>query len=324
LLVPDASALVLYLLSPWALGMAYRSLGPVRVLGHAIYRARFGDMRSRTLPEAWEAIADRVLSDRAFRTRKYDAYLPPPPSATAATRRSASEDSSSPSPVAILFLPGAGVESVAYSRVASMLSDAGFPVAVVSAEPMRIASPDLGYDARYLKSVMDDFERRVRRRQHQQRANAPSSSALEPTFQWVGVGHSLGSFTLSHVAEQLGLSTLVFWGSAPFVRALADISQQHRPQQGAGQRPGIRVRVVQGTNDVVVRMVSTPEATAEYWRRLPGPREEIERVIEGGTHANFASYASAWSAREEAGISRREQHERAVALTVEFLNENGG
>jgi len=283
-------------LSATALYCRSRLWEPVRDLGTAWYFSRYV-IRSTTLPEAWECLADRVAQRRAYRSGRYDAYLPSVPK-----RSDGAVD-------AVLFLPGAGVEDVAYARVAAKLSDEGYVVVVVSAEPMRMASPDMGYTARYCRRIMRQVENQQRQ---QQQNNGAEQNTKE--WQWYGAGHSLGSFTLTHIAQELGLGKLVFWGCAPFVESMKDISD------AAAE---LKVRVVQGTDDVVVRTFSTPEKTAEYWKRLPGTRQDVERVIVGGTHSGFASYQSSSSfAKNETGsISRHEQHRQVVRYTVEFLSE---
>jgi hypothetical protein len=232
-------------------------------------------LRSVVLDEAYDCWSERIACQRARRTRQYDVYVPP----TTTPQASSKLDS------AILFLPGAGVATASYACPASMLSDCGYTVLVVSAEPLRMASTHFGYTAGYLKKLQ---------------ANFPSVK------RWILMGHSLGAFTAGSAVRALQVKQLVWWATAPFLDYVPDLSQAD----------DMHVLVVQATKDLVVETFSTPETTIEFWKRLPATTTRV--YIKGGTHAGFASYRSSWK-QEEMDISRQEQHRQAVRATVDFL-----
>lgn len=283
LLLPAPDRLVVpYLLSPWTLAMAYRASQPIRNVIEAT--AAVHKMRSETLPEAFQMLADRIATQRAYRTRKYDVYLPPPPALSTDVR-----------PMdAILFVPGAAVQDVAYAIPTALLSDLGYLVVVLSAEPLRMASIDFGFHANYVRRI--------------QRAVGKRHATIG---EWFGVGHSLGSFTLTHIAPDVGFRRVVFWGAAPFIKAMGNLRDV----------ANLDVLVIQGSKDVVFDLVAQTtnltEAKAQYWNRLPPTSKE--HVIEGGTHSGFASYSSRMEVGLQDVLPRDQQHQIVVQMTADFL-----
>ena len=240
--------------------------------------------RSPANMEAWSVLSERIAQQRAYRTRRYDVYLPPSLQAGRARE-------------ALLFLPGFGVEHVAYAEPAARLADAGFVVVVVSAEPLRVASKELGFASSKMKHIQYSVCRQL---------GAPLS--------WSVMGHSLGSFTATHVAVQLDIPRIVLWGSAPMDDLIADLSSMSNNK---------RVLIVQGSDDKVIEFMVPDEEvrrkqTEHFYRKLP--KETITKIIEGGNHRGFGNYTPAFSI-ESPGISRNEQWSQAVAITVDFLRK---
>lgn len=240
--------------------------------------------RSPANVEAWRVLSERITQRRAYRTRRYDVYLPPSlePARTLE---------------AILFLPGFGAEHVAYAEPASGLADAGFVVVLLSAEPLRVASKELGFASfSKIKCIQHDVCKRL---------NVPLS--------WSVMGHSLGSFTATHLAMNLNIPRIVMWGAAPMDQLIADLSTTLNK----------RVMVIQGSNDKVIEFMVPDEKvrkkqTENFYRKLP--KETSLKSIEGGNHNGFANYTPAFSI-ESPGMPRKEQHAQAVALTVDFLRK---
>lgn len=250
-------------------------------MGQALHKIRDAkhnlvQRQSTTLADALLTFRDALEQGRAVMTRKYILFVPP----TSPTQQSHPETAPG-----ILFLPGAGVEAVAYAGPAAMLSDLGYVVCVVQSEPTRMCSIEFGYSSGYLQSLMK------------------SVKGLSQVEKWHLVGHSLGGFTATHVASDLSIDKICHWGAAPFWQALNDVSQTD-----------LRILVIQADNDSIVRAFGSSEAVKKFWNLLPSSSQE--RVIPG-THCGFASYES-HSFPEETD-SRAQQQAEAVRLTHEFL-----
>lgn len=277
------------LFSIWSVAWLWRGTTGIRtILQKTFLFSRWSEIlglkstRSPANAEAWSVLSGRITQQRAYRTRRYDVYLPP-----SLHRGRALE--------AILFLPGFGVEHVAYAESAARLADAGFVIVVVSAEPLRVASKELGFASSKIK----DIQHKV-------------CKQLDTPLSWSVMGHSLGSFTATHVSLQLDIPRIVMWGSAPLDDLIADLSMSNK-----------RVLVIQGSNDKVIEFMVPDDQvrqkqTENFYRKLP--KETITVVIQGGNHNGFGNYTPAFSI-ESPGVPRSEQHSQAVALTVDFLRK---
>jgi pimeloyl-ACP methyl ester carboxylesterase len=258
-----------------------------------------------------------VESGRVYRTRRYDVYLPPPAPAGTSASTSTSNHSH-----AILFLPGAGVEHVAYSAPATLLSNAGYTVVVVSAEPLLMGLPELGTTVSAMRRIQQAVERRHYHSAFPSKRAARKNTGITPRLKmtWALLGHSMGSFTACQLAEEFCKSNMgdteanskvVMWGSAPFIDYLPDLSGQQR----------LPILVVQGSRDVIIQAFGTEELTKLFWQRLP--EDSAELVLAGGTHSGFANYLALRPQREEDGINNNEeQHRQAVQATVDFLQKD--
>lgn len=275
------------LYSIWSLAWFWKGTTGIRaVLYKTFLFSRWPEMlglkstRSPATVEAWRVLSERMTQQRAYRTRRYDAYLPPYLQPSRAVE-------------AILFLPGFGVDHVAYAESAARLSDAGFVVVVLSAEPLRVASTELGFASAKIKDIQYNVCRR-----------------LDVPLSWSAMGHSLGSFTATHVSLQFDIPRVVMWGSAPMDDLIADLSTSNK-----------RVLIIQGANDKVIEFMVPDEEdrrkqTEKFYNKLP--KETTTKLIQGGNHSGFGNYTPAFSI-ESPGMSRSEQHSQAVALTVAFL-----
>jgi predicted Rdx family selenoprotein len=315
---PD-SLLIPYMMSPWTLGLIWRASPAIRNIWSGVEQVL--SMQAITQVAAWQSLVDGVESGRVYRTRRYDVYLPPPLTNTAAATTAASKPQH-----AILFLPGGGVQHVAYSSPATLLSNAGYLVVVVSAEPLRMGLPELGTTVAAMRRIQQTVERR-----HAfpitTTTTAPTTTIPHQKMTWALLGHSMGSFTACQLAEEFCKSNMgdddddtststrtysnkvVMWGSAPFVDYLPDLSGHQR----------LPILVVQGSRDAIIEAFSTVELTKEFWQRLP--EDTAEQVVAGGTHSGFADYVSLWTKKEEGGIPNEEQHRQAVQATVDFLQK---
>jgi len=288
-------------------------------------------MHGKTHASAWERLAERITTGRAYRTRQYDVLLPqtsPSPKGAAVpeaqtTTTTACEQRRQE---AILFLPGSGVEHTAYAEPALLLSDQGFVVVVVLAEPHRNASIVMGFDAAYMKQIQSSVEQQVGKKQVE-------STTPRCRWSWSVLGHSLGSFTMTHLAATMpGLNRVIMRGSAPFLAHVCDLSAAIDKHMLA----------VQGSHDRVIDMLCAAAHTAaaaqmdgnkknsvdednddvdlmqQFYRKLP-PHTTTVRTVPGGTHSGFASYTSAWKTEIVTDTTPQQQHAQAVLWTVEFL-----
>jgi hypothetical protein len=271
----------------WSLGCAWVGSEGLRKV---VYQMRQWStaIQSPARPDAWKLLADRIAMERAYRSRRYDVYLPV----------EASDDSgTTPGPKeAILLIPGFGVEHTAYAGVAAGLSDRGFLVVVVSAEPLRVPWMNLGCGAVRMRHIQGQVTRKY-----------PSVKS------WSLVGHSMGSFTATHLAPELDIHRIVFWASAPLAWLL-------NPKLLSA---GVRILVIQVSNDPIVELMIPDKdkqkaLTKQYYEILPA--DTTVRVIEGGTHGGFASYKSK-NISETQSISLEKQFETTVDWTAEFVNQ---
>jgi alpha-beta hydrolase superfamily lysophospholipase len=263
-----------------------------------------------------------VESGRVYRTRRYDVYLPPP--APARTTYTPVFTTTTTTTNAILFLPGMGVEQVAYSVPATMLSNAGYTVVVVSAEPLLYGLPAVGTNVSSMRRIQRGIEQRHYhssfrfKRAAGKKSSKTSTPSRQPKMTWALLGHSLGAFTVCQLAEEFCKSSdttkanlkVVLWAVAPFIGFLPDLSGHQR----------LPVLVVQGSRDDIIETFATEELTKQFWQRLPEDAAEV--VVVGGTHSGFANYASLWTKKEKGGISNEEQQRQAVRATVDFLQKN--
>jgi hypothetical protein len=323
-------AAIPYALSPWALYHLYYSCKPIFALAAQVvaFRTVF---RSRLLDEAVVELGRRIRQNRARRCPLYDLYLPPPPPLP-----SPALPASSDRETWVLFLPGAGVSPVAYSRPAAMLSDAGMCVVVVNTEgTLRLSSHHVGYTTERCRSIqlLALSQKPFSLSQRQARAAG---------VRWVGVGHSMGCFTLSHLDwKELQLEKVAFWGISPlFVQDLADLSSLPLPSSSPGAPPPLLI--VQGSDDALNRIAAStnPDLERQFYAKLPSMSENASAsvldaatsatplahvaMVEGGTHRGFASYESRLLAEPQGDGQRARQQRRAVDLTVEFILRKDG
>lgn len=236
-------------------------------------------------------------SHRAYRTYAYDVYLPP------------WDVVESKEFEFILFLPGAFVEHVAYSQPAALLSDHGYIVIVMSSEPLGIVDMHLPqFSVSNIQRIQQEIEMKYVK-QH----NTTTRSVNNNQCRWILMGHSMGSLTCTKLITFFpNIKQIVLWGSAPFLDYMGNLSHMT-------MEDGLRVLVVQGTKDEVIRCYCTPEMTQEYWKRLPSSITTLHE-IDDGTHQGFGNYIRLNKYDNEIDcMPVHEQHTIAVQVTVEFL-----
>lgn len=189
---------------------------------------------------------------------------------------------------ALLFFPGACVPQACYAQVAAQMSDNGLVVVVVSMEPVTMPSAGLGADAPPMRRIMQQVDKNY----------------LPYPAQWSLGGHSFGAFAAMRLALELDPSCVVLWGSGPFPDATTDVSTLDRP-----------VLVVQGSNDNMAK--HTPESWEAFLKQLPP--DTTRKVIQGGTHNQFASYANNPAVDGIPGMTKEQQHQEVATATSKFI-----
>lgn len=263
-------------------------------------------------------ISQRVRSGRAKRRRGvYDLYLPQ----NDKLRIKRGRETLVPS---LILFPGFGIHHSAYAEVAARISDSGIAVAVVSLEPLRLAHEALG-------GGIDDVRRIIRLAGED--VSRYYNNYSELIIEWSVGGHSMGGYNSLQLAEailieqetpsvvlknkksvsQIGLD-IVVWAAGNLVDIV--------PKLRINKRPPLRVLILNGTNDGIVRM--DPKLKRKLLSKLPKSTTEM-RTIKGANHSGFASYDAAskksttFSFNGERTITLNEQHEEVCSQTVRFI-----
>ena len=288
--------LIPYLLSPLTLHILNRGAKSFAKVATTLRLSRM----STQLPESWASLSEYIHDKRVYRKRLYDVYLPPHRFAEneSLSRSNDSVAVNRSTQSAILFFPGLGVPYTAYARAAHGLSNKGHLVVVVSGEPWRVVSEKIKHGPRF---VNRQIIRRVEK-QHPQ------------ISEWYLVGHSLGCFTASHMVNHLDsniVKGMVMWGVAPFWQSVNDLSNC----------TNVPVRMVQGSEDIIVRMTDNEQNRREMWKRMPPTFDPEKHVytIKNGTHCGFADYLSGMEQFREPVDNSHRQQEAAADLTHAFI-----
>jgi hypothetical protein len=251
--------------------------------------------RQHALPSAIEGMKIRIASNRAYRTRRYDVYLPPSPSSLT-TRSNANAQSYTQK--AVVMLPGALVPHSSYSELAGRLSDIGLLVVVTSLEPCLLANQNLGADIGSIRRIM-------RKIQKQQKFN---------NMEWILMGHSMGALGAMRLYDQFHkqqsdkkIRDLVLLGVAPFINECTDLSHYNNSTE-------TRILLIQACDDDLVELME--DRKEELYINFPVDTT-VRRDIWGATHHGFASYND-----DDGKITRQEQQQQVCDLVQDFLKED--
>jgi hypothetical protein len=237
---------------------------------------------------------------RAYRTRRYDIYLPPEPV-------EANEERSGQ---ALLLLPGALIDHESYSEIAGRLSDAGILVVVLSLEPFRMASKYLGQTS---TKVLVRVTKQI--------------SKLYPHFQkWSVAGHSFGGYRVAEliatnddISSRLPFQNFILWAS-PAVHQLLALTSPAEKQR-------IRLLSIQGERDPTRFMMGGDDNLGKILEAFPHAREV---VLKGACHSQFGSYhptnhtnePNHWTHQDVATISRQDQLDQVGNFTLNFMKSD--
>ena len=324
--VTSTRLMLIALISPWCIQCFYQLYDQITTL-LVSFRTQMTS-RSLTLARATDALKLRIRHRRAYRTSRYDVYLPPSLTSISEKKNGAYVDTQALR--ALFFIPGALVPHEAYSEVAARLSDKGFVVAVMSLEPLRLAGCHFGTNLASVKQIIDGVTGKI----FDHLMNVPEGMDNElpiKSIEWTLIGHSMGAFaatqlfreSLYHPNEKTEKSEsnwnitlgkkLVLWGVAAMLNSVTDLSAEGDAQ----------ILILQGTNDEFVEMMQSKEDELEAF--FP-PSTRTEHIT-GGTHEGFASYTSMFNngttknnenTRKSIPLDR--QHKQACDATVRFLS----
>lgn len=249
--------------------------------------------RMPALEEAAKLHQHRVRFERIVIQKKYDLYLPVSTSSLHASRLKK---------VGFIYIPGALIDHVAYSSVATQLSDKGLVVAVLNLEPTRLAT-DESASAEDISKIIEEISVRC------------------GVLDWVLGGHSLGALRACTIIqehhESLGISKLVLMGMYNAYRC--DLSQMP-----------VNVLVIHASEDGF--KCTSEEAKNEFQTKMPPAQcssssssaggSAVYKIIQGGNHTSFASYPHQTFPKIDGKrlITLEEQHKYCVDWIFEFLS----
>eukprot|EP00534_Pseudo-nitzschia_fraudulenta_P009116 CAMPEP_0201152438 /NCGR_PEP_ID=MMETSP0851-20130426/13109_1 /ASSEMBLY_ACC=CAM_ASM_000631 /TAXON_ID=183588 /ORGANISM="Pseudo-nitzschia fraudulenta, Strain WWA7" /LENGTH=453 /DNA_ID=CAMNT_0047429455 /DNA_START=378 /DNA_END=1739 /DNA_ORIENTATION=+ len=343
---------VVSFVSPWCVQCFYQLFFQLSVLLESI-RA-IAKNRSSTLTRATDALKLRIRHQRAYRTRRYDVYLPTSLAGESESDQTSSDSNNDSKTLrGLLFLPGASVSHEAYSEVAARLSDEGFLVAVVSLEPLRLALNHLGTSVESVKRVIETISSQIHAHalaEIQQRDDNYTASTLPEevlpaqTLEWTLIGHSMGSFAAMKLLSEFFSEQHV--GNNPKQREIVVRRRSNSSSNNSSSKTfsvlignklvmwgaaafvdaatdlsgyeKSRVLVVQGTKDKFVELMRSRHD--EFLSYFPPTNTQTERIA-GGTHEGFGSYDPSFKFGDEDDehVSIDWQHKKACDATVRFL-----
>lgn len=277
LLLPLVIPIVCFLLGQTMIGgilIVFYSIAVSVVLFKASTHSRYAPRTEKDARASLSTLQFRFGQVRAKRTNDYDLYLPPGQKDTIQC--------------ACLLIPNEQVDRLAYSCIASKISDEGILVVVQNTEPHCLPCTLVGSGFEEISDIQRKVEQDYKIKE------------------WAIGGHGVGSIPASLLAERLGIQKLVIWGACPFWNI--DLSASK-----------LAVLVVIGSNDGYWTNMSD-EVRKKFKSMLP-PRNEKSvfiEMIQGGNHAGFAHYGPI-PGDGELSIRLEEQQKKASHLTALFL-----
>jgi hypothetical protein len=268
---------------------------------------------------ASHVLRERIRSGRALRNHNFDLYLPPASTAMQETLppqiEGKVENIQRENAKGLILLPGAYVDHTAYAPVAAMLSDAGVAVAVVSMEPMRLATQWLGASLSTINQVAQRATAMVGERS--------SQGGAKRNVSWYIGGHSLGAYAAMNIVKNLeqvkqssprraktvnlASTRLIVWAAGSFHDLIPDLTSCH----------DLQVLFIFGANDLTA--VPSKENFQYARSRMPEKRVHFG-TIPGANHNGFAAYQSNPTFDGVRTIALDKQHHDVAKLTSAFLS----
>jgi hypothetical protein len=255
--------------------------------------------RQEALPEVVALLQDRIKQGRAFRTADCDVYLVPADRRKSGGIPTQRQCDKTIIDCALLFIPGALVESAVYANVAAKLSDRGVLVVVVNTEPYRMPSTLVDITEERITSIISYVNERYRIKE------------------WAIGGHSMGTTAAACLVERLHMSKLIFWGTS--VLKAVDLSKTN-----------LQLLAVHASNDGYYTSKSERQLDQFHSVLPPGAGDEdlfpskgrtTICMIQGGNHCGFGHYnpSTFYCKDGERSITLEEQHRQIVEVTSTFL-----
>lgn len=270
--------------SPFAIGTINENIPTVIALGSIL--SNWITYRVDADSGAKEMILERMKCNRMKRSSRFDVYMP----------NTAIDNFPSKSTIkGLILLPGAYVDHSAYSLTAAKLSDRGILVAVMSMEPLRLASPYLGADPSDVRRVM--------RKASQYALDYKCRRYVE----WSIGGHSAGGYAAMTLAHRVKAKKLVIWAAGTIPDLLVDLKQRQ-----------IDVLAIFGSKDNFAHL--TRKSKKNFLSKMPQSRTVL-RIIKGANHAGFGCYNPSPPFSEPKFLCLEKQHEITASITANFLKD---
>jgi hypothetical protein len=317
---PVKNVAAITLLSPYTIAIFHEQIMPQ--INIFMNRMRmWKKLRVQPDNDAIRCLEDSIATNEAIRNNLFDVYFPPP-SLSLSSSNENMNDKHEKAQKGLLLLPGAFIDHTSYSTIASKIAKKGLIVAVLSMEPLRLALRGLGADTSDLKRAMQIIEREWIIRSNDRSANTKFNSTINSGIEWSIGGHSAGAYgamRLSSSLKKLLVNKwkrqtklkIVIWAAGNIERYVPDLSKYKEDMEAL---------VILGSNDPYCNFLSNNSNTALlsiFISRLP-PMSKC-KMVEGGTHNNFASYSGPVEFNGVPGISKEKQHELIADATAKFI-----
>lgn len=285
---PSRSLFALCWFAALALGL------PVSAFGALLWTASksMSVQRQESFETSKNELEKLVSDGRARRRKGYYLYLP---------LQSETKINESRDVMGLILIPGALVDPVAYSVIASRLSDRGLVVAVVDTEPFRAPTVISGVGHCNIAEIMEDVL-------------TTDYGEATTIKEWAIGGHSMGALCAHSLLTEMKplITKLVLWGT---IRSKA---AARKPLKDDAET---EVLVLVGSED--------PFYSKEDWKRLRDelpkrPGATIFHEIDGGNHSGFVHYGPQTFPKRDGDrtITLDKQQSIAVRETVNFLFGN--
>jgi len=323
---------ILSLISPLSLDVFFNCVRPI--VFQVLQRFKVVlQSRKRADHSTRVQLREKIKEGRVLQRHSYDLYLPP--------KEESSDDATTDSNhiKCLLLFPGFGINHSAYADVASLISQYGIPVAVVSLEPLRLAHAKLGGSIqdvrRILKSAGRDVAKYYKQHDNDKSKEKDNESVI---LEWDVGGHSMGGYNSLQLAsvvqqsdeQQLTIklsqnngsisrigSQIAVWGAGNLVYSVPNLQKSTSDAESS-----LRVLLLLGSNDDIAKFTSHRQKR-DLLRKLP--RRSKMQTIKGANHSGFASYdeaskkSSTFSLNGIRDISLKDQQEETARRTADFL-----
>jgi len=323
---------ILSLISPLSLDVIFNRLRPI--LFQVLQRFKVVlQSRKRADHSTRVQLREKIKEGRVLQRHSYDLYLPP--------KEESSDDATTDSNhiKCLLLFPGFGIHHSAYADVASLISQYGIPVAVVSLEPLRLAHGKLGGSIqdvrRILKSAGKDVVKYCKQHDNDKAKKKDDESII---LEWDLGGHSMGGYNSLQLAQVLQQSDdehltiklsqkdeslsrigsqIIVWGAGNLVESVPNLQTSISSDESS-----LRVLVLLASNDDIAKFTSHRQKR-DLLRKLP--RRSRMQTIKGANHSGFASYdeaskkSSTFLLNGIRDITLKDQQEETARRTADFL-----